>query len=302
MLVMKRLPARPSPRVLRNAAMWTRSEASSTTVSGQTRAISSSLLTVLPACSSNVTRMSRARLPRRRGLPSSSKARSVGIRRNDPKMKASPVTGFLAVEFADGATRPIGPDGELLADYVGRLAGGTAGGQWLHPTLPSPFRERGGSGGAATPGVRADRIGRGGCTLQQRFGCQYIGGRVAFGEVLQNAGKQFEALGSLPRLAETGQAHCRPQLPGAGALLSRQFERALKQGLGGFGSAGDALGQQPFAFRPIQLGTTPTGLAVIGTQYRGWREEIDGERGEGLELQSARGLGWCGVRARTRAQ
>ena len=45
-----------------------------------------------PACSTNVIRMSSARLPRRSGFPSSSSTRCAGTNQNDPNMKVSSST------------------------------------------------------------------------------------------------------------------------------------------------------------------------------------------------------------------
>src|SRR6516162_7354717 len=90
---MKRLPPLPSPRALRKAATCTRNAPSSTTVSGQVRAMSWSRGMVSPARSTSATRMSNARLPRRRGVPPSSSNRCIGISRNDPKAKVSSSIG-----------------------------------------------------------------------------------------------------------------------------------------------------------------------------------------------------------------
>src|SRR3984957_19627508 len=81
---MKRVPSRPSPSVLRRAAMCTRSAASSTVVSGQTRAMRSSRLMMRPGSSTTMIRMSIARLPRRTDLSPSDKRRCAGSNRNGP--------------------------------------------------------------------------------------------------------------------------------------------------------------------------------------------------------------------------
>src|SRR3546814_1252980 len=54
----------PSPNALRSTPICTRRLVSSTKVSGQTRAMSSSLATSSPAAETRATRMSKARLPR----------------------------------------------------------------------------------------------------------------------------------------------------------------------------------------------------------------------------------------------
>src|ERR1700730_4472911 len=72
----------------RKAATWTVRLAASTNVFGQTRAINSSLLTSSPCRSTKTIRSSRARLPRRSGLPHSSKRRCAGSNRKEPKQMA----------------------------------------------------------------------------------------------------------------------------------------------------------------------------------------------------------------------
>jgi len=62
---MYRRPGRPSPSALRSAATLTLRLLSSTMVLGQTRAVSSSLVTSSPGRSTSAARISRARLPRR---------------------------------------------------------------------------------------------------------------------------------------------------------------------------------------------------------------------------------------------
>ena len=93
MLVIKRLPPRPSRNALRSAATWTRRAPSSTAMSGQARAMSCSFVTVSPARSVSAAKISSARLPRCTGFPSSDSMRCAGIKRNDPKVKASSSIG-----------------------------------------------------------------------------------------------------------------------------------------------------------------------------------------------------------------
>jgi hypothetical protein len=79
-----RLLPRRSPKTRRSPAAWTLRLMSSTEVFGQTRAMSSSLLTSSPVRSTKATRMSKARLPSRTGFSPSSRSRRVGSRRKGP--------------------------------------------------------------------------------------------------------------------------------------------------------------------------------------------------------------------------
>src|SRR5215470_11071754 len=94
---MYRRPSRPSSSALRSAATLTLRLLSSTTVLGQTRATSSSLLTSSPGRSAKAARISRARLPRRTGVSPSSKSCRAGKKRKGPNEKQG---------TADGAGQP----------------------------------------------------------------------------------------------------------------------------------------------------------------------------------------------------
>jgi hypothetical protein len=87
------LPPTPSPNALRREDTWTFRLPSSTTVFGQTRAFSSSLLTISPLRYTKAIRISTARLPRRTGRSDSSNKRWEGRRRNGPNAIARVASG-----------------------------------------------------------------------------------------------------------------------------------------------------------------------------------------------------------------
>jgi hypothetical protein len=97
---MNRLPSRPSRSVRRNAEIWTVKLAGLTKMLGQTRPTNSCWLTSSPGRSSNTTRISRARPPRRPGLAPSSRRNCAGSKRTDPNAIFCSVLGRHGWSFS----------------------------------------------------------------------------------------------------------------------------------------------------------------------------------------------------------
>ena len=97
-------PSRPSPRARRSAAILTLRFASTTTVSGQTRSMSSRLVTSLPGCSKSAIKISRARLPTRTSLPAFVRSRWLGSKRNGPNEISRSVEALI------GTTAGVPPE------------------------------------------------------------------------------------------------------------------------------------------------------------------------------------------------
>jgi hypothetical protein len=84
------ITARSSPSARLNAAIWTLRLFSETQVSGQMRAISSSLPTTSPECSTSACNSSRSRAPRLTVLSPSTRSCRSGISLNGPNENSRP--------------------------------------------------------------------------------------------------------------------------------------------------------------------------------------------------------------------
>jgi hypothetical protein len=103
---MTQLPvALPSSSAFLSAETWTWMLFSSTTRPGQTRAMSSSLVTISPFAEARTIRISSARLPRGTGFPSRNRPPCAKSRQNRPKWISSVIVGSQGLRIQDNSGR-----------------------------------------------------------------------------------------------------------------------------------------------------------------------------------------------------